>query len=103
MTLRALSVEEEKPITGFGKLGRYMGKPELGPEETNFGEVREREGRATMGGRGMEDRARTEKHRGPDGHRTRGAFGLARKHRKTGRKMPMCRVLNTKEPINLTL
>lgn len=26
----------------MGKLGRYTAKPELGPEETNFGEVRER-------------------------------------------------------------
>lgn len=32
----------------LGKLGRYTEKPELGPEETNFGEIRERGGRRAI-------------------------------------------------------
>lgn len=60
------------------KLGRCVEKPELGPEETDFGEVRGRgERRATMGRQRVEGTARTKKQR-PLGHPTIGAFGLAR-------------------------
>lgn len=52
-----------------------MGKRELGPEKTGFGEARERrEGGGTRpnwktatGSQGLEDAARTKRHRGLDG------------------------------------
>lgn len=74
----------------MGELGRYMGKLELGHEETDLGKVRQREGRSHLTQdqpwEAMEWRtARTKTHRGLDGHPTRGAFGLARMQRKAGK------------------
>lgn len=54
-----------------------------------------------MGSQGTEDTARTKT--GLDWHLITGALGLARMQRKMGRKVPICRVLNTKEPINSIL
>lgn len=46
----------------MGKVGRYTAKPELGPEETNFGEVGKEE--SNYGKPGNGGHARTKKHRG---------------------------------------
>lgn len=51
-----------------GKLGRYMGKLEQGPEETDFWEDKRKKGehpnqRATIGSQGMEEAPRTEAQR----------------------------------------
>lgn len=84
----------------MGKLGRYTEKPELGPEETNFGEGKEESNYGKPGNGGHRKNKKAQR---PVGHPTIGAFGLARLQRKTGRAVAICKVLNTKEPINFPL
>lgn len=60
----------------MGKVGRYTAKPELGPEETKFGEVRER-GEQLWEAREWRTR-KNKKAQRPVGRPTIGAFGLAR-------------------------
>lgn len=85
----------------MGELGRYMGKLELGCEETDLGKVRERRRekpsspRTTMGSQEMEDTASTKTPRGLEGHPTRGASGLARTQRKAAGGHLQSRILKS--------
>lgn len=90
----------------MGELGRYMGKLELGCEETDLGKVRERRRekpsnpRITMGRQEMEDTASTKTPRPRWVPNKRGLW--SGEDAEKGSRWPSA-VLNTKEPIHLIL